>query len=386
MNNLENYKKIIEDVFGKGSTTFDTKSKATNNIIGALNSNNYQEFNNCFKARLRRLNTIYSTKDFDRKNLIDQVNLISKENNWAGAYSELAAYDFMNFNLPQRNYLHSSVKLNQDVLNARTFAKELGKKGHANLDGFISDYNIYFDVKSLKDNISEILNGIHKEILKDLTYKDLTIVAECSLDISYHEFESKRNSIRNDLVEQLSKIDYKKTANIKSNVTTGLMFKLLWGSGVVTTEHTYHPHRHAMKTHKLVFDYSDKFIKDSPFILVFVVFPWFNGIITTFNNSNKEFYRTFSRRIFCQYIHDKTSFKHFDSRFTGQETIYDISKKISGILFLEDNSILSKTPDFHNINATLCTNPNADNPLTRLFNCFCDELKVVRVDFEFDNY
>ena len=48
MNDLENYKTIIENIFGKGIARFKIKSDTTNDIIGALNHKEFTNFKMCF--------------------------------------------------------------------------------------------------------------------------------------------------------------------------------------------------------------------------------------------------------------------------------------------------------------------------------------------------
>jgi len=60
MSDLENYKHLIEDIFGVGTATFDASLDHTNNIIGALNNNsNLKQFTNCFTARLKSTMSAY---------------------------------------------------------------------------------------------------------------------------------------------------------------------------------------------------------------------------------------------------------------------------------------------------------------------------------------
>ncbi len=168
MNSRDNYKDLIESVFGICTAKFDIKSSYSNNIIGALNNiDNFAEFRNNFIARLNRLNIIYNKTDDNRKNIIDQVNQIASDN-WEGAYSELVAFEYMNRDVKGHRYLHEPIVVNHDINNNRTYSMDLGKTGKANVDGFIDDYGIYFDVKSLKDNVDEILKGIYKEFKNKL--------------------------------------------------------------------------------------------------------------------------------------------------------------------------------------------------------------------------
>ena len=111
-------------------------------------------------------------------------------------------------------------------------------------------------------------------------------------------------------------------------------------------------------------------------------------IVTDFSNSNRNLYRAFSRRVFCQYKHDNKLFKTINPKFTGNQTIYGVSNTLSSIIFLEDNTITSKEPNQTNVKSFVYLNPNAVNSLLKtlgrefllgLHNSVFD-------DFENDNY
>lgn len=383
MNDLENYKIIIENIFGKGIARFEIKSDSTNNIIGALNHQDFDNFKASFKERLKRLNEIYKANNKNREEIISKVNLIADKNNWEGAYSELVAYDFLN---KEKNFLPQPIKLNNSIAKNKTFAEQIGKK-EANLDGFFENYSVYFEVKSLKDNVSDILNGIYKELKKKINFNDLMITHEYpAMDISYEVIKENREQLLDELQKNID--ISKRTTFVKSRVVNGLNFRILWGRGVLLMESTYDPYRHAENYYRIVFNYIDKFVKDRPFFLVFVVFPWFNGIITEFRNSNKIFYRAFARRVFCSYINKADQLKSICPNFKGDETIFTISKKLSGILFLEDKSIKSANPRSINIKSYFYFNPNADNPLMdSLFENVISNLELTESDdFKHDNY
>ncbi len=387
MNDLENYKEIVEKIYGIGTTTFDVNANHTNNIIGALNNSVHHEFQRCFIARLNRLSAFYEKNDSNKKHLIDKINLLASEsdNNWRGAYAELVASDFLNKDLlEQKNSLSEPITLNYDIDNNRTFAKELGYS-KANLDGYFQDYDVYVDIKCLKDNVTEILEGIYAEVKKRLNRSDFLISAEYPIDMHYDEIKEKRENLINELCNQ---IDTKqKISYIKSSVISNLNFRLLWKNGILITEKTYNPYKHAEENYKLIFVHTRKFVKDRPFFLVFVSFPWSNGSIVVFNELNKEFYRALSRRAFCQYLHSDKLYNSMSSKFVGNDTIFDVTKKISGILFLENWSIQSDTPNNHNIKSYFYFNPNADNklsdsPLKEYFRSLVDNFD----DFQYDNY
>jgi len=241
-------------------------------------------------------------------------------------------------------------------------------------------------VKCLKDNVTEILTGIYNDLKTHLGTNDIHITAEHELNISYDDFQKKRALLLNELKSELNTTT--KKTYLKSSVVSNLSYRILWGGGILTAERSYHPFSHAKNYHKTVFNYANKFIKDEPTVIVLVVFPWYNLVVSDFANSNIRFYRALARRVFCQYIHDNTKFKTFNSSFTGEQTIFEVSKHLSGIIFLEDNTILSKEPDKTNVKSFVYLNPNAIKPLTRsLASDFIMGLHNTEYDdFEYDNY
>lgn len=386
MTAIQNYSQLIDSIFGAGTTTFDTSKDLYNHVIGALNNpTEYNDFTVNFISRLKRLKTIYSTHPSYLTEIKVQVNEIASVKNWEGAFAELAAYDHLNSDiLNHKTYIHNPIQPNITLPNTKSFALELGKNA-TNLDGFVEDRLLYFDVKCLKDNVTEILTGIYNDLKTHLRTNDIHITAEHELDISYYDFQKKRTQLLNELKEELNTTT-KKTF-LKSNVVSQLSYRILWGGGVLTAERSYHPFSHAKNYHKTIFNYANKFIKDKSTVIVLVVFPWYNLVISDFANSNVRFYRALARRVFCQYIHDTTKFKTFNSSFTGEHTIFEVSKYLSGIIFLEDNTILSKEPNKTNVKSFVYLNPNAVKPLTSSSRDFIMGLHNTEYDdFKYDNY
>ncbi len=161
MTAIRNYSTIIDGIFGIGTTTFAVTDTHTNKVIGALNNPEFHEFIANFRARLYRLKLIYGTHSEYLKDILVQVNEISSEKNWEGAFAELAAYDHLNSDiLKHKTYIHNPIQPNVTLPSSESFALELGKKA-TNLDGLVEDRTLYFDVKCLKDNVTEILEGIY---------------------------------------------------------------------------------------------------------------------------------------------------------------------------------------------------------------------------------
>jgi hypothetical protein len=78
----------------------------------------------------------------------------------------------------------------------------------------------------------------------------------------------------------------------------------MWGGGVLSTISTYDPYAHAQNHHELFFTYAKKFSRNSPTLIVSVVFPWFSEQVTSNVGASEIFYRSLCRRFFCQYAND----------------------------------------------------------------------------------
>lgn len=387
MTALENYSVLIDSIFGAGTTTFNTTTDLRNNVTGALqHPTEFLAFKANFTARLHRLKEIYSTHSEYLKDIIVQLNLIADNSNWEGAFAELATYDHLNQDiLNHKTYIHNPIKPNVTLSNTVSFAAECGKH-ETNLDGFVEDRLLYFDVKCFKDNVTEILEGVYKDLKTHLGTNDIHITAEHALDTSYDDYKTKRRQLLDELKAGITVA--KKETYYRSSVIPNLSFRILWGAGILIAERTYTPFSHAENFHKTVFNYANKFMKNEPTVIVLVVFPWYNLVVSDFSNSNVELYRALSRRVFCQYKHDPTLFQTFNSKFTGSQTIYEISNYVSGIIFLEDKTILSEEPDNTNVKSFVYLNPNAVHQLTRsLASTFIRGLhNSAYDDFQHDNY
>jgi len=386
MNDFDNYNKIIYNIFNQNLNHNKDMSKS-NSVIGALNNNEYSSFRNCFESRLKRLGKIYSRNNVNRKSLFTKLKDVASNKNWEGAISELIAFDYLNRDfIENKDHIYNPICLDKDVPNEKTFANELGKSGPFNLDGYFEENDVYFDIKSFKNNVSQILNGIFNDVKSNLPKSDFFIMPEYPGDISYVEFKDKRAKLKAELlniIEENPSIEY-----IKSEHISELSYRLRWTPGLLITEGSFNPYEYAENYHRLAFIHVDKYIKDRPSFLVFVVFPWFNGIINDFRESNKIFYRAFSRRCFCQYKDNSDLFKSIMPQFIGSETIYDISRYLSGILFLEDHSITCMHSNYSVVKSYFYINPNAKNSLMKtILYDYCIKLgKNDFDDFEHDNY
>ena len=147
MNELENYKAILEKYFGVGAATFNTTSGATNPVTAALNHSGFSSFRSISFGRFKRLATRYPKPDSSRSHLLNSLNEVASGENWAGAYAELVAFDFLN---SDQDWLLTPITLSKTVPASETLAGALGNK-NANFDGVYDDFGACFDVKVLSD-------------------------------------------------------------------------------------------------------------------------------------------------------------------------------------------------------------------------------------------
>jgi hypothetical protein len=135
-----------------------------------------------------------------------------------------------------------------------------------------------------------------------------------------------------------------------------------------------------------LFKHAKKFSKTTPSLIVFVVFPWFSESAVNPFCSSEVFYRSFSRRFFCQYAKDTRPANSLLKSFQGSETVAQVTEKLSGVLFLEDISITSMSTDDLNVKGFAYFNPNAAMKVGRHFREHLSSLGFFVDDFEHDKY
>ena len=387
MTDLENYSNIIDNIFGANTTTFKRTGNSTNNVIGALNNaSNFEVFAANFTQRLRRLNAIYSPYSEYLQEILVKVNLITNNNNWEGAFAELACYDHLNkMILTGKDYLSIPIKPDITLNKSESFSLELGKEA-TNIDGVIEDYEIYFDIKSFKDNVDELLESIFIDFKKHLNNNEVHILGSYQMDISYTEIQDKRIALLNELKDKVT--EGSQIKSLQSSIINGLSYQILWGGGINTAIRGFSPYGYAKNNYQLIFKYADKFLKHKPSLIVMVSLPWYNQILNNRIMDNSITYRALARRFFCQHIKDITKFNSLNPKFTGEQTVFEVSQYLSGILFLEDNAILSDKPNDTNVKGYLYLNPNAKHSLNRsIARHYLFSLVGINFeDFEDDNY
>lgn len=347
------YQQLCDEVFGAG--VIQIKPAPSNNVIGTLRHlDDFHEFKKNFKQRLIRLRKRFEeTSSYPA--LQEQVKQVADPKNWEGAYAELVAYDVM-----WNDQVITPMELDKTLDVADSYAGEMGHK-ETNEDGFLSDYGLYFDVKILADTVGGILTGIIDEaIAKSSQKSNCNILPEYPLDDNDEDYGGPNRRL---LMEELT--DFLKENNTMtagrmlfvSGVIPRLSYRVHWGDGVNSTMGEYNPYRHAEETRHLIFKrYTKKIMKNEMFVLVLVKFPWYNNRISSFIDADHVYYRSLARRTFCGYLNDSTTMNSIVPKFSGAETIDEVSRHLAGIIFIDDNSIKE---DSYSCNVIM--NPNALN-------------------------
>ena len=379
MTHIRHYSTIVDGIFGTDSCTLDPTSTETNPIIGALsNTTGFTPFQVNFVARLNRLKDAYEGHS-SREGLLTQVNEIGSQKNWQGASAELAAIDFF---CSGRDWLPESPRLDVNIPVSKSLASKFGMT-EANIDVYFKHFDTYTDVKVLKDNVTEVIEGIFKEVWKN---RRPMILVEYPNDVSAYDVITHRRALLNHLQTEFAACKKPEIVDCTS-IVNGLIIRLRWKGGVLTTESTYSPYKHAKELHRLPMQHAKKFVLSRPFFLTFVVFPWFNNMITNFCGQNRTFYRSLARRTFCQYSNDSTLFSALFEKYTGTERVHEVMKELGGILFLEDECITNDYSD-STVKAYYYENPNAKHPPMigsmhdYLIGCVSGDID----DFRYDNY
>jgi hypothetical protein len=354
----ENYKKIIDDIFGIGVCTIDTSADNKNNVIGALVSDQFTIFTTNFLGRLKRLSTIYSKNEHLRDSIQKAVNQVADINNWDGAFSELTVLDYF-FSFPDTGA--ENLKLDVTVPATETLASEMGFS-NANLDGYFSNFDFYFDTKVLSDKSGQIIDGITQQAKEKLDITDLTIHPSFNADLPFEEFQNNRNELLNELFDGIHQES--KTTYIKSNIVDSLSYRLLWGAGVSTGESEYSPIEHAKNHHTLIFQHVKKFHRVKPTAIIFVNFPWFGEKIPSFDGVKESFYSNLSKNFFNGYSGKDVLGKDVNGKIKSDILASDVAEHLSVIIFMDDHSILGDCNEKNYIKTRSYLNKEAKNDLS----------------------
>ncbi|WP_313207288.1 hypothetical protein [Stenotrophomonas sp.] len=353
MTNRSAFASMVDRIFGSGSATFDTSVAQSNDVIGALaHPTEFTAFKDNFEARLHRLKSAVEVDASLRAEILAAVNRLV-DAGWDGAYAELSALDYF---LAYPATGPGQVLLDRTVPAQETLASEMGMQ-NANHDLSFPFLGVSLDTKLLSDKTGEILAGIFREYRSTKGLKDLLIIPSYDLHSDFEQYKRNRKALLDELVNEVDTIVQPKT--LASTVLPGLSYSFAWSQGVYFGEGSYSPHEHAKHHHSLLFGHAKKFSRLEPTIIVFVIFPWSGERTFPFDDTKRIFLRQFGRHFFNDYIESDTPASAFNKKFKSGILAGDVTRHLSGVMFLEDNAITSSNPGLLNVDASYIWNPNA---------------------------
>lgn len=348
----ENYAAFVNKIFGAGSAKFDIAKTDTNNVIGALASpQRFAEFTANFEERLRRINAAIESDPSLCKEVIGAVNRIAQDE-WDGAYAELCALDYF-LAAPLTGPGH--IALDQTVPASDTLASEMGMQ-NANHDMRLKSLGVSMDTKNLSDKTGQILDSIFEEFRRAKCIKSMMIMPTYNHDGDFTPYATNRSQL---LAELVSGVDVNaRTPSLKSQVIPSLAYEFAWDAGAYISASSYSPIEHATRHHTLLFGHIKKFSRTEPTAIVYVMFPWSGE--SAFNVFDKgTFQAEFGKQFFNNYLGSADFAKSFNKKVKSNITAAEVTKHLSGVIFLDDKSVTAKDPKQINVEASFVWNENA---------------------------
>lgn len=232
---------------------------------------------------------------------------------------------------------------------------------NANHDMRFPGLGVAMDTKLLSDKTGEILESIFEKFRAVKGIKHLTVVPSYSLD---DDFTPYRDNLRKLLDELVSGVDVQaRPATLASKVVPGLSYEFAWDSGVYMSASSYSPLEHATRHHSLLFGHVKKFSRIEPTVIVYVLFPWSGERVFLFDTGKPKFLKEFGEQFFNNYLGSSDTARKFNSKVKSAISASDVTKHLSGVIYLDDKSISATDPQHMNINASFIWNANAVHPL-----------------------
>jgi hypothetical protein len=357
---VKKYKDFLQKIFRGNFDKLD-KLSSTNSYIKLIDSDLNSKL--ILLDRLERINTVYQryyTVNVIEDHLIQLAN--PHQNFWVGAYAELIGIDFLLKDYYVGDYSISPPELNKSI-DGKDVLVDSGK-GTGNFDIYFPNHDIYLDIKSYRHVTPEIINEIFEFLKKKLNLSDdVIIMPEYFMDDNIEKLKESKNEIIKRLEEALIK---KHTSVVLDELELTLIIN--YGNRFASATSEYSPFKAAARNNKSIFRFANKFHKNRPFFIVYIISPYFSGPVSSKMMGNIEFYRSYCRRVFMSYNNRKDKLVNWNSEYykltngTGEYTLHDASKLLTGIIFIEDN-LKRLTP----LTSYLYLNPNASNSLKPRF-------------------
>lgn len=271
--------------------------------------------------------------------------------NTYGTFSELAAYGLLldagipfDIQIPMKG---------TDILNPNG----------SDLDGALHIGNtVYFDVKAfgLYEHLAEQLRTKLSQV-----FPSHFVAISGSGDIGVAAMSDLLSKDLNRLITELKSNGKASCGNLDVEIKPK--------SNIHSTVSSINPYELANNNAEYAFKFAKQFPRREPFILVFVIHPWMGGqrLSLNFASDTEIFMRSFARRTFMQFRHDRT--KVFDvSRGAA-------SQLLSGIMFVDAWQQPTTRPQVR----ALYLNPHARYPVSRLT---ADRLVMDIPEMHFDDF
>lgn len=290
----------------------------------------------------------------------DAVHKLISIRSFYGQFCEFGAYDW----LDRHNVrFHAQVPLaGTDVLNANGCV----------IDGQFMNMDGHFDIKAMGFQ-AYLASLLEAKVQQALSGSVVTV--DGPMDVAIHD------------IDKFALAKVKAIAAALSNGGSTTIRELNWiisvrqPAPIVTKITTLNPFRSAEQNCYYPFKTAGQFARNKSFVLVFAYAGKFNlWLAQNFGNSTDTTLRALARRVFMRLTNDSMSAHYFDDKVSGDTSIGDAAKLISGLLFIN----LDKD------DAWLYLNPRATHVITdyhvqQLFN-FSPPVNLGIDDFKHDNY
>ncbi|WP_229008234.1 hypothetical protein [Methylophilus sp. Leaf408] len=213
----------------------------------------------------------------------------------------------------------------------------------------------------LSDKTGDILKGIFKDFCSVKGIKNLLIVPSYDLDSDFTQYAENRKALLDELIKGVD--PKQQPSQLTSTVISGLSYSFAWSAGVYFGESAYSPIEHALQHHELLFGHAKKFSRDEHSVIVFVIFPWSGEKVFSFEGTKRTFFKQLGDHFFNDYLGSADLASKYNRKFKSSILAANVTRYLSGIVYLEDKAITANTPDQLNIEASYRWNENAINPL-----------------------
>ena len=234
--------------------------------------------------------------------------------NTYGAFAELTGYDWL---------IRCHLKIAGQV--ALTATDVLATSG-STLDGKIEHVGAYFEIKAFGAN-GRLARRLKERLEEELELPNDQVLIEESWDLSFETFQN--------LIEAAPSIavDLKQNRMVRKD---RMLIRLEARKRVTISGRDVDPYHLAKENALCPFLDAKQFHRNSPFILIFVVHPWFNAlsIHDDFTHADTAFTRALTRRAFMQFSKNSTPLASIAKDVPSHVTLADASRLLSALFFV----------------------------------------------------